>query len=373
MSPYAQSLLDQMQTAHSEVQRAKAEILLGCYWARIGDQTRAEEVRQRSRLAYPSGSFGELTIMHMCLDGLMHFYADQSPAAIERLKSAHTLASTYRYRSEQSICAAWLAHVEFNRDHWHSMVEALRSGFASVDRSDLATIGRLSLVTADALIHSGEPTVASQWYEFARLQFTSIGDHAAIEAFIYNGAALRLHAARLSAINSPIDSAYLVKLGGEVASATNYQRLTQQRSLDYLLATAKASHQMLSGLFPLATTTISDLLEAGVVPKSSTSRPLLMADLALCHARVLEPTVGINSVEQAKSAANEASSTDDLAIIAHSIALACEALGLQSDRLEWMQRRDSALAEFRKMQVNLREELSEWMVDPRLTLFSKPN
>jgi hypothetical protein len=300
----------------------------------------------------------------MCLDGLIHFFTDQSPAAADRLKAAHALASTYRFRAEQAFSAAWLAHIEFNRNRWEAMAEALSSCHAALDRSDRAIAGRWSLVIADALLYAGSVACARDWYSQARGLFTSIGDHAAIEAFLYNRAALRLHAARLQAISNPVSRDELTILGGEISSATNYQRLTQQRSLDYLLDQSTASHKLLCNDLSGAREILRALLVPGVIAKGSTAQPLVLADLALCEAEIRNQEAAVNTLGRAKQALLEANSPDDIAIAAHSMHRACLALQDQSSAVEWASRRDEALNAFEANRERLKAVLARWAVDP---------
>lgn len=364
MSPYARSLMELMLNAPTELERARAEVLLGCYWARVGDIAMADEIRQRSRAKYPSGRYGEITIMHMCLDGLILYYSEQSPASADRLRSAHALASTYKLREEQAFSAAWLAHVEFNRDRWEAMFDALRSCLAAMDVRDKATCGRLSLVVADALTHCGEFKFAKRWYEHARLLLTSIGDHAAIEAFMYNGAALRLHAARLRRLHGPVSAEELVVLGGEIASATNYQRITNLRSLDYLLAAATANHKILQEKFEEAKPILSDLLDAGKIPKASKAPPLLLADFALCVARLGDEAAAREAIERAAFALSDDLSDDDAAVATYSLAVACELVGYPDKAAYWKTRSEDSLRTFELTQSRLRAGMDPWMRAP---------
>ncbi|MFO0445061.1 MAG: hypothetical protein ACK50F_12420, partial [Betaproteobacteria bacterium] len=320
--------MNRIARAQTELEAAKAEVLLGCYWARVGEVSKAEDIRADSRRKYPSGRYGELTVLHMCLDGLMYYYSDQSPAAAERLRGAHALAATYRFRDEQSFSGVWLAHIEFNRNRWEAMAEALESCYASMQLADHAIGGRFALVIADALSHSGVVDQSREWYGHARTMLTSIGDHAAIEAYLYNGAALRLHAARLAAIQQPLNEASLKTLGGEIDSATNYQRLTAQKSLDYLLDLAKASHRILLADFNGAAVLLNGLLQPNAVPGGSSSMPLILADIALCDSVSSgSGTSALASLAAAKAAIGSDMSPDDLALAAHSIGLASDALG----------------------------------------------
>jgi hypothetical protein len=367
MSPYAQSLVNRIAQAQTALDAAKAEVLLGCYWARVGEIARAEEIRADSRRKYPSGQYGELTVLHMCLDGLIHFYSEQSPAAAERLRGAHALAATYRFRAEQAFSGAWLGHIEFNRNRWEAMAEALDSCHASMELTDFAVGGRFALVIADALSHAGEIGLSRQWYEHARVLLTSIGDHAAIEAYLYNGAALRLHAARLAAINHPLDASSLRTLGGEIDSAANYQTLTAQKSLDYLLNLAKASHRMLSADLNGAASLLKSLLQPNVVPTGSSSMPLILADIAMCDSLFSAADASaLSSLTAAKAAISSDMSPDDFALAAHSIGLASDVLGDSEQAAVWFGRRDEALQAFEESRARLREVLSRWAVAPAL-------
>ncbi len=369
MSPYAQSLLDQMRNASSEIERAKAEVLYACYWARVGELEVAGEIRSRSRAKYPSGQYGELTVLHMCLDGIIHYFSGQSTAAADRLKAAHALASTFRFRREQAFGAAWLAHVEFNRDRWASMADSLASSKVALERSDPATHGRLSLVVADALLHAGEAALSRKWYDYSRRLFTSIGDHAAIEAFLYNSAALRLNAVRLLAISQSPTSAQLQTLRGEIESAANYQRLTQQKSFDYLLDVARASAKVLENDLRGAEAVLGDLVAQDTIPKDSAARPLVLADLALCASRSGSEealSVAIDVAEEALS--KHELSSDDMAIAAEALRIANQSAERTERTVFWLQKRDESLILFADTQAQLRECMASWLMEPDAAL-----
>lgn len=372
MSPYAQSLEQDIRLAASEIDRAKAEVLLACYWVRVGELDAAEEIRQRTRQAFPSGQYGDLTVLHMCLDGLFHYYSNQSPAAIDRIKPAHALATTYRFRKEQAFSAAWLAHIEFNRDQWSATLAALSSCRAALDRTDRGTEGRMSLVVADALLHAGQELHSKKWYAHAHSLFTSIGDHAAIEAFLYNRAALRLHASRISAIADPVDEAQVKLLGGEIASATNYQRLTRLRSLDYLLDIASASHKILSGDFGGARSILRTLTDESAIATFSRAIPLVLADLAMCEAMCGNFSHSQSTMQAAEQAVQPDLSRDDLALIAHSLFTSCAAMGLADAAGRWKRERDGALADFKRTRDDLSSLFGQWMVEPQKALSAAP-
>jgi tetratricopeptide (TPR) repeat protein len=372
MSPYAQSLEQDIRLAGSEIDRAKAEVLLACYWVRVGELDAAEAIRQRTRQAFPSGQYGDLTVLHMCLDGLFHYYSNQSPAAIDRIKPAHALATTYRFRKEQAFSAAWLAHIEFNRDQWGATLAALSSCRAALDRTDKGTEGRMSLVVADALLHAGQEQHSKKWYSHAHALFTSIGDHAAIEAFLYNRAALRLHATRIGAITQPVDEAQVKLLGGEIASATNYQRLARLRSLDYLLDIASASHKILCGDFGSAKSLLRELLAESAIATYSRAVPLVLADLAMCEAVCGEHSEAQSTMESAEKAARLDLSQDDIALIAHSLFTAGAAMNMADAADRWKRERDTALADFTRTREDLSGRFGEWMVEPLKALSAVP-
>jgi tetratricopeptide (TPR) repeat protein len=364
MTPYVSKLNSQIQLAQTSEKRARAEAELACYWARVGEFAAANEIRSRLRSTHGSGEFPSVSIILMCLDGLIHFYTNEGPAAQQRIAAAHLLACSLRLRPEQAFSAAWLSHVEFNRGNWRATVAALDSARAALTEDDLHAEGKLSLVVGDALLYVGETELARGWYAHARKLLTSLGDHAAIQALLYNWAALRVHAARLEAVSGDIDPNRIRMLGGEVSSAVNYQAIANLTSLGYLLDFISGSQQVLAQSFEQALETLSRLSASEAIPKHSSARTIVLADKLLCEAMTSEKAVDDQQLAFVVKELESIVSPDDAAIIADSISRSFVRDENAQQRADFATRARKALASHSDNMQQLRVALNGWIAQP---------
>lgn len=372
MSPYIERLGYEASIASDQYERARLEALVGCYWARVGNFEVAEDIRARLREVYGSGESASVSITLMMLDALLHFFRDQSAAAHGRAKAAHLLATSCRLRREQAFTGAWLAHFEFNRNNWRSTVEALDSAQVSVDRHDVATQARICQIVTDAHLLVGDEALARSWQGRARLLMTGLGDHAAIEALLCNWAALRIHNARLDPAPGAVEAATLQTLGGEIASAANYQRLAQLSSLDYLLTVSQASHRVLAEDWTGAKSALQTLLARADMPAASNLHAQVHADLARCLIELGEGDAAKTHAATAERYLGAGLSADDAAVVAESLAEYYGRAG-QSELSEKMQALQlQQLSEHRTSMLSLKSAFSSWAADPAQVL-SQPS
>lgn len=226
----------------------------------------------------------------------------------------------------------------------------------------------MCLTVADALRFAGNESLSRTWHSHTRKLFASLGDHAAIEALLYNWAALRLHAARLTSIEFLVGEPELALLRGEIESATNYQRLAQLRSLDYLLGVATASHHILAKDYEGALRLLQGLHDEGAIPRKSNAHTLAQADLAKCAALLGNAELAAHFAALAEAAAPETLAPDDRALVADSLATTYTVTGSDVQSREWIACRDQALLEHRESIERLRAAMAKWMTDPETAL-----
>jgi hypothetical protein len=141
--------------------------------------------------------------------------------------------------------------------------------------------------------------------------------------------------------------------------------MTEQKSLDYLLAAATASHHILREDFPVAKVLLTELLSNGQIPKASTAPALMLADLALCAAKLDQREQATTSISAAETALAANLAPDDFAVGAHSMVAACNAIGNTEAGIRWATQRDDSLSRFRDSQDRLRTLLAPWMKNPQ--------
>lgn len=369
MSPYVQDLQRQASIAAEPHERARIEVVIGCYWARVGEFTEAKRIREKVRAEFGSGEYPAVTITLMMLDALLSFFRDQSKNCLSRAKAAFLLASSLRLRREQSFCGAWVAHFEFNQCNWKSTADSLEIALAAADDGDVSSLARICQVVSDVHLHCQNENLAKAWKTRAHALLTGLGDHAAIEAMLWNWAALRMHNARLADLAGCLDSSLLITIGGELASAANYQRIARLSSLDYLLSVGVASHAMMARDYGKAASALDAVVAGKQIPIESNAHAQVFADLALCRVQqgdLLTAELHAAAAESALERQNLAA--DDVAIAAGSLEQYYKLVPNENRALEMHRLKGEKQLEHNSTIRELHSHFSKWSVDPQARL-----
>ena len=369
MSPYIRDLQKQAFTATEPSERARLQVLEGCYWARVGEFSEAERIREEVRAGFGSGEFPAVSITLMMLDALIAFFRDQSKKSLSRSKAAFMLASSLRLRREQSFCGAWVAHLEFNQCNWKSTAESLEIALAASCESDKSSLARICQVVSDAHLHCRHESLAKEWKTHAHSLLTGLGDHAAIEAMLWNWAALRTHNARLTSLKIPVEPSLLSTLGGELASATNYQRIAKLSSLEYLLSLGLASHAILAQDYAKAASALHSVIGGEQIPRESDAHTLAFADLALCTAQQGDLSAAESHASAAVSTLGRQDlSADDVAIAAGSLEQYYRLVHNDGRAIAMLELKNQKLSEHESAVEELNSHFAKWSVDPQARL-----
>lgn len=283
-APYVKRLYEQIDSSADASSRAVLTSELACYWARVGEFEEAERLRQELRSVFGDGRDIRVSILIMCIEGLLLYFKELSPGAFDRLARARLLSVASKDRELIALTSAWLAHLHFNTNKYVEMADAIRVCIDSLDSSNLPATCRVAMLLGDAHLYSGSASVAQAWYDFARTAALKLGDQAFVGALTYNRSALRIFQARMESAVSENTEDHIRLLAGEVQSAINYQAIARLRSLDHLLATSRVWVLMLQKNYVVARQEINALLAATEVKPLSSQAIILKADLAQCLA-----------------------------------------------------------------------------------------
>ena len=305
-SPLLNRLRSEREIATDPAQRALLSARMACYLARVGEFVEAEDLRLELRSQYGKGEHVQISILIMCIEGLLRYYRSLEPSARDWMLRANLISVACHEEQLVALTSAWMAHIDFNKGRYVSMAKALSASLAHLTADDGTAECRLALVLGDAYLFTGQDQNSRDWYESARLAANRLGDHAAIGALTYNRAALKVANARLGEFQPDSRSLDLTKIGAEVRSATNYQAVAQLRSLEHLLDSAAVGLHVLEGRHDAASSLILGLLASEEVPTGSAELALLYADNAYClvhlgqlelASRMAEAAVGIDSAQ----------------------------------------------------------------------------
>ena len=190
-------LASRIAAARDPVEAACLRAQRGIYLARQGKHVEAQAIVDAIRGEFGDRPNAEVTAWISLVEALIHFYSQPGPKALDRLRRAHALSRAMNHPVLVPLCAAWLAHIEFNANRMEPMlqyaVEALR--LAQPDHH--AALARVSLVIADAFHYAGRFDLAKPWYAAVRQHALAEGDDAMISAMLHNVAAFRANQVRL--------------------------------------------------------------------------------------------------------------------------------------------------------------------------------
>ena len=319
VAPCVERLELSIQRAGSGLERAMLNAELACYFARIGKFDAAEKIRHSLRQEFGDGRDGRVTIMLMCLEGLLIFFRDLGEGSLDRLRRAFFLSQAMGFVDLKALTSAWLSHVYFNRNSLVQAAESVHIAINSVSANDIAALCRASVVLCDMFGFASRMGAAREWYGLARNLAVEYGDQATIGALTYNQAALHVHALRLLEVEGDIGRRDLEFADAEVRSAINYQHLSGTTSLDHLLGSASIGLLMLKGSFSVARAEIENLLRPGVVPEGYVFAATLHADLVLCCAKMRDTIAADAAMAGLAAFDKENIPLDDKLIILHAL------------------------------------------------------
>ena len=123
-------LAARIAAARDPVEAACLRAQRGIYLARQGKHDEAEAIVKAIREEFGTRPNAEVTAWVSLVEAVSHFYSQPGPKALDRLRRAHALSRAMNHPVLVPLCAAWLAHIEFNGNRMEAMlqyaVEALR-------------------------------------------------------------------------------------------------------------------------------------------------------------------------------------------------------------------------------------------------------
>jgi tetratricopeptide (TPR) repeat protein len=306
-------LAARIAAARDPVQAACLRAQRGIYLARQGKLQQAEAIVRALREEFGSRPNAEVTAWISLVEALNHFYSQPGPQALDRLKRAHALSRAMNHPLLVPLCAAWLAHIEFNANRMEPMlqyaVEALR--LAQPDHH--ATLARVSLVIADAFHYAGRFDLAKDWYAAVREHALADGDDAMISAMLHNVAAFRANEVRLGdafGVSAPLEAKRALL---ETQSTENYDIGIGTLSLALLIPLMKAQLLTSVARYDEALAIFVEVLESDSPENLDRRKACFYADRAWCRLQLGDTDAALEDAERACDLTSKPSDPDDLA------------------------------------------------------------
>jgi tetratricopeptide (TPR) repeat protein len=306
-------LAARIAAARDPVQAACLRAQRGIYLARQGKLQQAEAIVRALREEFGSRPNAEVTAWISLVEALNHFYSQPGPQALDRLKRAHALSRAMNHPLLVPLCAAWLAHIEFNANRMEPMlqyaVEALR--LAQPDHH--ATLARVSLVIADAFHYAGRFDLAKDWYAAVREHALADGDDAMISAMLHNVAALRANQVRLADAFGEAQATEGKRALLELESTKNYDLGIGAAAWASFIPLVRAQLFVTEHRFAEAIPLYGEALEKNNRENLERRAACFYADRAWCHFKLGAINQAIADVEKACEFVQKAEDPDDRA------------------------------------------------------------
>lgn len=302
MSKLLQHLEAQLAEAGTEDARAALLARKAAYLARVGRFGEAAEHIAALRAQFGDGRVPLASAWLMWAEGVLHYYSELSPRALDRVARAQLLALAMRNAELAAVTSAWKAHIEFETSRFEAMGQSLELAIQHAAPENSTAITRLSMVISDALFLSGDHTNAQRWFMRGRDSALSEGDQASVEALVYNRAAFRLAWLRAQHCLRGVSRDETSALRLEIQSAKNLQDLTQIRALTDMVMLCDARAATLDGRYEAAMQKLASVQgAAGPFAPYNYSEGLVALEIAYCHSRLGDVEAAWSIIDQLKA------------------------------------------------------------------------
>jgi tetratricopeptide (TPR) repeat protein len=325
----------------------------GVYLARQGKYSEAQSIVDAIRAEFGARPNAEVTAWISLVEAVSHFYSQPGPKALDRLRRAHALSRAIDHPLLVPLCAAWLAHVEFNANRMEPMLQYAVEALRLARPEHHAALARVSLVIADAFHYAGRFDLAKPWYAAVREHALADGDDAMISAMLHNVAAFRANEVRLAdafGIPIPIEARRALM---ETESTRNYDIGIGTLSMALLIPLMKAQLLATDGRFSEALEIFNDVLERDSPENLERRKACFLADRAWCHFQLNHVELAIADVERACERSGAPADFDDVASTHARVSEILRLLGQQQRSLAHKQQS----IEFRRLHQAAQVEL----------------
>ncbi|MBN8510469.1 MAG: hypothetical protein J0L57_17895 [Burkholderiales bacterium] len=315
----------QIAAAADPVRRACWRAQRAIYLARQGSHDAVVAEVQAIRDTFGTRPQAEVTAWVSLAEAVNSFYSHPGPQALDRLKRAQALARAIGHVELQALCAAWLAHLEFNANRMETMVQHAAEALRLATPEHHAALARASLVVADAYHFAGRFDRAKDWYAAVRRHALAEGDDAMISAMLHNVAALRVNRVHLADSFGEVRSDELQRAEMETDSVESYDFGIGTLSLKSFVPLLRAQLLAVKRRFGEAILILDAVdQEPDFLPRREAQ---FRAERAWCRANIGDFELARGDIERARQCLAVASDADDLAATHSRVASTLRMLG----------------------------------------------
>lgn len=213
--PLIARLKEAIAEEHSVPRRDRLRARLAAALARRNEVAEAEALVADLRRTWQHSGDARVVPSLNFADACVDRAAGRGEAALGKLRRAHALARAARQPSLAALCAAWLAHVLWNREDVESAAAYIAEAVATVAAlgsapvaatvavdplDEPAVLSRAATTAAEILLISRRADLATPWFRLARLHAAVSGDDAAFVALALNAAVVEVMLLRQSVL-----------------------------------------------------------------------------------------------------------------------------------------------------------------------------
>ncbi len=346
-------LAARIAAARDPVEAACLRAQRGIYLARQGKYDEAEAIVKAVRDEFGARPNAEVTAWISLVEAVSHFYSQPGPKALDRLRRAHALSRAINHPVLVPLCAAWLAHIEFNASRMQAMLQYAVEALRLAQPAHHAALARVGLVIADAFHYAGRFDLAKPWYAAVREHALADGDDAMISAMLHNVAALRANQVRLADAFHEPQHAEANRALLELESTRNYDLGIGTLSLGLLIPLVRAQLFMALGRFEDAVPFYSETLDKQNTENLERREACFFAERAWCLFRLGQVKAACADVDAACARIGNPADPDDVASMHARLAEVLNLLGQPERSLE----HKSQAIEFRRRHLDAQAEL----------------
>jgi tetratricopeptide (TPR) repeat protein len=297
------------------------------------------------------------------VEALIHFYSQTGTKALDRLRRAHALSRAMNHPLLVPLCAAWLAHVEFNANHMEPMLQYAVEALRLAQPTHHAALARVSLVIADAFHYAGRFDLARPWYAAVRQHALAEGDDAMISAMLHNVAAFRASKTRLTDSFGAADTNEAARAMMEAESTGNFDSGIGTASLSWFVPLLRAQLLTVEGRYVEAIDLFSRNMASAKSQGVARLLVSFMADSAWCKFKLGQSGAALEDVYSCIGVANDECDPDDLAASLARISAILEACGMLDEAAALRERPQKSLQAHTEAQAVLLEKLLRVLPD----------
>jgi tetratricopeptide (TPR) repeat protein len=282
MSQLLARLDAQQQKTSDPIELAQIKARRCCYLSRIGRFEESRYLIADLRKEFGAGQNSRISIWIMLAEGIVEMFQNISSVARDRIARAQLIALAVQDRELGAITSAWKAHADFEISDFDGMLKSLTIAKNLADSGNLDAQIRIAITMSNCFFLCGDRDSGQIWFMRCRNHAIAAGDQATTDALLYNRAAFGVASLRARRCFSDIDQSLLTLVHLEVASARNFQLMTQDLSLTHLIELCDARVLLMKNDFVNAYNAFERVRSASPFAKYNFSEAMIDLEMAMC-------------------------------------------------------------------------------------------